>query len=164
MKRLTVLTAAFLAVSAVPAFAAISDQEFVTKASIDGNYAFQSALFATTASPDARVKAYADKSVADLTDLNARLNAIAALDRLNLPYAVDSRHDAMLKQLEVAKLRSDAQAQQLYVSQQKQTRDETIALYERYVAEGTNARLKDYAQAALQTLRAQQKAIAPLVR
>lgn len=164
MKRFTVLTAAILAVSAAPAFAAMSDQEFVTQAAIGGKYEFQSGLFATTAAPDARVKAYADRTVAERTDLNARLNAIAARESLSVPYALDARHDDMLKKLEAAELQSDGHAQQLYVVQQKRVRDETIALYERYVAEGTNVRLKDYAQTALPVLRAQQRAITPLAR
>ena len=65
MKRFTVLTAAFLAVSAAPAFAAMSDQEFVTKAAISGKYEFQSAMFASTAAPDSRVKAFAQRMVVD---------------------------------------------------------------------------------------------------
>lgn len=164
MKRITVLAAAFLAVSAAPGFAAMSDQEFVTKAAIGGKYEFQSSLFALTASPDARVKAFANRMVIDHTDLNARLNAIAERERLSVPYALDATHDDMLKKLEAAELQSDGHAQQLYVTQQKKAHDETLALFERYVAEGKNVRLRDFAQAALPVLREHGRAITPLAQ
>ncbi len=164
MKRITVLTAALLAITATPAFAAMSDQEFVTKAGIAGKYAFQSALFATTASPDKRVMSYAQKTVEEKTDLNARLHAIARREKLAMPYALDAEHDDMIHALEAAELKSDGHAQDLYVTQQKKVRDQTIALYERYIREGTNVRLKDYAAASLSTLKEQDKAITPLAR
>lgn len=164
MKRFTVLTAALLAVSAAPAFAAMSDQEFVAKAAISGRYEFQSGLFATTASPDSRVKAFAKRMVTDHTDLNARLNAIAQRENLAVPYALDTAHDDMIHKLEAAELQSDGHAQQLYVTQQKTAHDATVALFERYAAEGTNVRLKSFAEAALPVLREHRRTITPLAQ
>lgn len=159
MKRIPMVVAALLAASTAPALAAMSDQEFVTQAANGGLYEFNSGLFATTSAPDPRVQALAHAIVKDHTDLNARLNVAAERDRLRLPFMMDEKHDAMVLQMQSAQLRNPGEAQQMFLSQQKTAHDQAIALYERYAQEGTNPRLKHFAEASLPTLREHQKAV-----
>lgn len=160
MKRLPIVVAALLAASTAPALAAMSDQEFVTAASIGNQYEFAAGEFASTAAPDPRVKAFAKQIAADHADIDAELNVVARLEKLPVPYMMDETHDAMVRKLQSAQLESSAaESQRMFVTQQKEAHDKTVAMYEQYAREGTNIRLKDYALASLPTLRAHQKTI-----
>lgn len=160
MKRIPIVVAAFLVASTAPALAAMSDQEFVTAASVSGQYEFESGLFASTSIPDGRVKAVATQLAKDHADVIAGLNVVARLEKLPVPYMMDETHDAMLRKLQTTQFEnSSADAQRLFVIQQKQVNDRTVAMYEQYAKEGTNVRLRDFAQASLPTLKANQKAV-----
>ncbi len=163
MKRLPIVVAALLATSTAPALAAMSDQEFVTAASIGNQYEFAAGEFASTAAPDPRVKAFASTIAAEHADIDAELNVVARLEKLPVPYMMDETHDAMVRKLQSSQLENPpAESQRLFVTQQKEAHDKTVAMYEQYAREGTNVRLKDYAQASLPKLRAHQKAITAL--
>lgn len=160
MKRIPIVVGALLAASTAQAFAAMSDQEFVTAAANGGLYEFNSGLFATTAVPDPRVKALADTIVKDHADINAELNVVAEREKLRVPYMMDNDHDAMVRKLQSTQLDGSAtQVQQLFLQQQKQAHDDAVTLFERYADEGTNVRLKDFAATSLPALRAHQKTI-----
>lgn len=163
MKPTTVLAAAFVAFSATPTLAAMSDQEFIDKAVIGGKYELESSRFALTAAPDARVKAFANRMITDHIEIDARLKAIAREDRIRVPSILDDQHHGMLLKLQSTQLEeSSGAAQRAYITQQAEAHKTTVALFEQYAREGTNPRLKHYAQAYLPTLREHHRAAAYL--
>ncbi len=155
MRRMAMVTAAILGLSLSPALAAMDAQEFVDKAYIGGMFETQTSRMALHLAGDTAVRDFARRMIADHGKANTDLKALAEAANLKLPASLDpARQDA----LDSLKSSGDAFTGRYVAAQQKDHR-ETVALFERYLAEGGNAELKGFARQVLPTLKQHQAAI-----
>ncbi len=149
MNRLlfSVTAAAIFACS--PAFAAEDAQTFVDKAANGGMFEVQSGELAVKKSKSAEVKKFAQMMVADHSEANKALKAIAQEEGLMLPASLDREHAAKIKTLQNA----DGQFDLPYVKAQLDGHQQTVQMFESYAESGDNAALKDFARKTLPTLK-----------
>jgi len=155
MRKMAMVTAAVLGLSLTPAFAAMDAQEFVDKAYIGGMFETQTSRMALHLSGNPQVRDFAHEMIADHGKANAELKTIAEGADLKLPTSLDPRHQDDLDALKSA----GAAFPGRYVAMQQKDHRDTIALFERYAAEGTNPQLKGFARQVLPTLKQHQAEI-----
>lgn len=155
MRKMAMVTAAVLGLSLTPAFAAMDAQEFVDKAYIGGMFETQSSRMALHLSGNPQVRDFARRMIAEHGKANAELKTIAEGADLKLPTTLDPGRQENLDALKAA---GDAFPGR-YVALQQQDHRDTIALFERYAAEGGNPQLKSFARQVLPTLKQHQTAI-----
>jgi putative membrane protein len=152
-RLLATLAGATAIAFALPALAADTAQGFVDKATVGGLFEVESSKLADTAAQDATVKDFAHMMVTDHTVANTKLGAIASEQQLDVPGALDTKHQAILDKLNAAKGGSFDQA---YVQVQRDAHDEAVSLFEDYAQDGDNASLKTFATETLPTLKMHQ--------
>ena len=148
MKRILLTTAASMALTA-SAFA-MDAQTFVTKAAIGGMYEVQSSELVKGEVQNAEIVSFADMMIADHTEANEQLAALAQQKGLEVPAELDEKHAQMIDALEEAEGQALAAT---YVDQQVTAHEEAVTLYEGFVAEGDDAELVAFAETTLPTLR-----------
>ncbi|MER9405299.1 DUF4142 domain-containing protein [Mesorhizobium caraganae] len=142
-------------VLAMPAFAADSAQDFVDKAAIGGKFEVDSSKIAQDKAQDQSVKDFAQTMIRDHGSANAKLQAVAGEQKLNVPAALDAQHQG-----DVDKLRSaQAPIDLAYVDMQRKAHADAVKLFESYARDGDNAALKTFAQQTVDTLKMHQQMI-----
>jgi len=150
MRHLTACLAAATAIAfASPALTAESAQEFVNKAANGGKFEVDSSKVAQGKLTDKSVQDFAQKMIDDHGAANAKLESIAAEQKLQVPSELDAQHKAELDKLQQAK----APVDQPYVALQRSAHSDAVALFEAYAKDGDNATLKSFAQETLPTLK-----------
>jgi len=150
MRHLTACLAAATAIAfASPALTAESAQEFVNKAANGGKFEVDSSKVAQGKLTDKSVQDFAQKMIDDHGAANAKLESIAAEQKLQVPSELDAQHKAELDKLQQAK----APVDQPYVALQRSAHTDAVALFEAYAKDGDNATLKSFAQDTLPTLK-----------
>jgi len=150
MRHLTACLAAATAIAfASPALTAESAQEFVNKAANGGKFEVDSSKVAQGKLTDKSVQDFAQKMIDDHGAANAKLESIAAEQKLQVPSELDAQHKAELDKLQQAK----APVDQPYVALQRSAHTDAVALFEAYAKDGDNATLKSFAQETLPTLK-----------
>lgn len=140
----------------LPALSADTAQDFVNKAAVGGMFEVQSSKLADGTASDNSVKEFATMMVTDHTAANTKLKKVAKEQKLTVPTALDSKHQAMLDKLNGAKGEAFDQA---YVQAQRDAHDEAVSLFEAYSQNGDNAPLKAFATETLPTLKMHQEKI-----
>lgn len=149
MRRMAMVTAAFLGLSLSPAFAAMDAQEFVDKAYIGGMFETQTSRMALHLSADPAVRDFAVRMISEHGKANADLRAIAEGAGLKLPAALDPQHQ---EDLEALKGAGDAFPGRYVLLQQKDHAAQ-VQLFQAYASEGGNPQLKGFARQLLPTLK-----------
>jgi putative membrane protein len=86
---------------------------------------------------------------------NAKLQAVAGEQKLNVPAALDPQHQG-----DVDKLRSaQGPIDPAYVDMQRKAHSDAVKLFESYARDGDNAALKTFAQRTVDTLKMHQQMI-----
>jgi putative membrane protein len=123
--------------------------DFVQEAAISDMFEIQSSKLAQTKLSGAE-KAFADRMITDHTKTTDELTAAAKAENVPLPQAMDSSHQKMLDKLTT--LNGDDFRRQ-YFSDQVSGHKDAVSLFERYAKGGEDAKLKQWAEATLPTLR-----------
>lgn len=153
--RLASLSIATAMVFALPALAAETAQDFVTKAAIGGMFEVQSSKVAQDKLQDQSLKDFAQKMISDHGAANAKLESIAGEQKLQVPSDLDSPHKADVDKLQSATAPVDAP----YADMQKAAHADAVSLFEGYAKDGDNAALKSFAADTLPTLKMHQEMI-----
>jgi len=122
---------------------------FAKKAAIGNMYEIQAGQLAEQKAQRNDVKQAAQMIVSDHQKAGDELKQTLGEEASSLPTALDSKHAQLLNQLKKA---SGQQFDPLYVRQQVQAHQETIALFRNYAKSGQNAELKQFAETTLPTL------------
>jgi putative membrane protein len=140
---------------ALPALAAETAQNFVTKAAIGGLFEVQSSKVAQDKLQQQELKAFAQKMISDHGAANAKLESIAGQQKLQVPADLDAAHKSNVDKLESATAPVDAP----YAEMQKAAHTDAVSLFEAYAKDGDNAALKSFASETLPTLKMHQEMI-----
>ncbi|TPJ52423.1 DUF4142 domain-containing protein [Mesorhizobium sp. B2-6-4] len=140
---------------ALPALAAETAQDFVTKAAIGGMFEVQSSKVAQDKLQDQSLKDFAQKMISDHGAANAKLESVAGEQKLQVPSDLDSPHKADVDKLQSAAAPVDAP----YAAMQKAAHADAVSLFEGYAKGGDNAALKSFAADTLPTLKMHQETI-----
>ncbi len=153
--RLSSLSLATSMVFALPALAAETAQDFVTKAAIGGMFEVQSSKVAQGKLQDQGLKEFAQKMISEHGAANAKLESIAGEQKLQVPAELDAPHRSDVDKLQSAKAPMDAP----YANMQKAAHADAVSLFEAYAKDGDNAALKSFASQTLPTLKMHQEMI-----
>jgi putative membrane protein len=118
---------------------------FVKKAALGGMTEVEAAKVAQSKAQDAKVKAFADRMVKDHGKANTELAAIAKGKGLEVPMALDTEHQAMVKELSG---KSGAEFDAAYSQHMVKDHAKTIALFEG-AAKSSDAELAAFAKKTL---------------
>jgi putative membrane protein len=129
---------------------ALTDQQFVTKASAASLAEVNLGNLAVRNAANADVKKFAQTMVDDHTKANQELNAIADKNRLIPAPREDDAHRMLGDRL--ARL-SGANFDREYISAMVKDHDEAVPLFEREAKDGQNKELKEFASKTLPTLK-----------
>jgi putative membrane protein len=140
---------------ALPALAAETAQNFVTKAAIGGMFEVQSSKVAQDKLQDPNLKDFARKMISDHGAANAKLESIAGEQKLQVPADLDAAHKGDVEKLQSASAPVDAS----YADMQKTAHADAVSLFESYAKDGDNAALKSFASETLPTLKMHQEMI-----
>lgn len=127
----------------------ITDDLFVTKATIGGMYEVQAGQLALQKSQTQNIRDIANKIVTDHTAANEKLKALANQKGMTLPTSLDAKHQAMydkLNGLDGTAFDSEFTTQQIAAHQK------AVALFQAQAAGGKDADLKKFASDTVTTL------------
>ncbi|TPM94903.1 DUF4142 domain-containing protein [Mesorhizobium sp. B2-1-3A] len=153
--RLAALSLATAMALALPALAADTAQDFVTKAAVGGMFEVQSSKVAQDKLQDPNLKEFAQKMISDHGASNAKLEGIAGEQKLQVPTELDAPHKSDVDKLQSAAAPVDSS----YVDMQKAAHADAVSLFESYAKDGDNATLKSFASETLPTLKMHQEMI-----
>ncbi|CCV05616.1 exported hypothetical protein [Mesorhizobium metallidurans STM 2683] len=140
--RLASLSLATSLVFALPAPAAETAQDFVTKAALGGMFEVQSSKVAQDKPQDQGLKDFAQKMISDHGVANAKLESIAGEQKLKVPADLDAAHKSDLDKLQSG----TAPVVASYADMQKAAHTDAVSLFEAYAKDGHNAALKSFAR------------------
>lgn len=158
--RLASLSLAASMVFALPALAADTAQDFVTKAAIGGMFEVQSSKVAQNKLQDQSLKEFAQKMISDHGAAKAKLESIAGEQKLQVPADLDAAHKSDIDKLQSGAAPVDAP----YADMQKAAHADAVSLFEAYAKDGDNAALKSFASETLPTLKMHQEMIEKVAR
>ena len=124
----------------------VTDVEFVAKASVGNTFEMEEAKLAVERATDPRLKAYAQKMLADHGDAMKNLQDAAGKAGSKSEMMLDKSHQAMVDNL---KQFNGADFDKIYVADQIASHAETVALLSDYKQNGQNAGLKSWTNEAL---------------
>lgn len=136
----------------VPALAAETAQVFVTKATAGGIFEVESSKIYQRKTTDQDIKNFSQMMIRDHGAANAKLETIAAEQKLQVPADLDAAHKSKLEALRT----NNSGLDQNYVEMQRDAHSDAIVLFESYAKEGDNTPLKAFAGETLPTLKAHQ--------
>lgn len=127
-----------------------SSEEFFKKAAVGNMAEINAGRIATEAAANDSVKKFGEMMINDHTKALNELISIAKERNVTLPEFVDSTHKTAMDKLMNLKGKTfDFE----YMQQQVKDHKETITLFEKQVASGTDEKLKAYAQKYLPAIR-----------
>lgn len=132
--------------------AAISTQDFVTKAAISGMFEVESAKLAQQKDKQKQDQKFAKRMIKDHGKANDQLEAMVKGGKVEaqLPTALDSEHQQKLDELQ--KL-SGREFDKAYDDANKAGHEDAVALFQNYSQNGDNPQLKQWAAKTLPTLK-----------
>jgi putative membrane protein len=150
MMKSLVVGAALLVGSAGIAFAqAMSAQDFVDQAASGGMFEVQSSELALERSQNADVQAFAETMIADHTENNEALMAIAQEQGLTVPEEIAGPPADHMQAVEAAE---GDDFDSVYVEHQVAAHQATVELFQTYAESGDVEPLVAYAESSLPTL------------
>jgi len=133
------------------AAAAPTTEAFLKQAAAGNRFEIDSSKLALSKSSSTDVKAFATQMVTDHGEAAIKSRKAVFEAKLKAPSeALDDKHEAILKDL---RARNGTDFDKAYIDIQKQGHIETVALFESYAKDGDNARMRQFAQELLPTLR-----------
>ncbi|TPI45060.1 DUF4142 domain-containing protein [Mesorhizobium sp. B2-9-1] len=160
MRMLLVPSTAVALMLALPAFAADDAQTFVDKAAIGGMFEVDTSKIAQDNAKDQQIKDFAKRMITDHGAANAKLQKIAAEQKLQVPTRSDAQHKSDLERLQS----TTASLDQPYVEMQRKAHADAVGLFEAYAKDGDNPALKSFAAETLPTLKMHQDMIEKIAR
>ena len=138
--------------AAAPAMATPSTSTFLTNTAVANLFEIESSKVALAKTKNDKIKAFANQMVTDHTGAGTKFKQAAADAKLTPPAEkLDAKHQALLDDLK----KKDATAfDTAYVKAQHDGHVETVAMFEAYAKGGDNARMKQFANEMLPTLKA----------
>ncbi len=126
-------------------------QDFVTKASLAGDFEIKSSELAKSKSKNPEVLSFADMMIADHTAAAKKLEATAAAAGVAPDKTKTSPYTDDMKDLEETKPDEfDAE----YIKKQTEAHEEAVSLFKGYADKRDDAKLKQFASETLPTLQA----------
>jgi putative membrane protein len=156
------LVAGALLGTPVPAHAqqaAVSAQDFVAAAASSNKFEARSSKMALKASTNKDVKSFAQEMIDDHSRASKGLKAAAKAENMEIPKALDDKHQAMLTALEGKK---GAEFDRIYIDEQTKAHDEAVNLFTAYSQSGDKPKLKAFAAETLPTLKKHQEHVKKL--
>lgn len=133
----------------------LTDSSFVEKATQSNIEKATLSKIALQKSENKKLKKFAQKIVDNSSQTMEKLQSVAAENRLSAPQQLDADQKNMIAQMQQLK---GADFDQTYADIIQKTQDNTVALYDNAVGEGTlNVNLRVFANQQLPTLRENQK-------
>jgi putative membrane protein len=123
--------------------------DFVNEAAISDMFEIQSSKLAS-ARLTGSDRDFADRMIADHTKTTDQLTSEAKADNIPLPTAMDGSHQKMLDKLNGL---NGPDFKKQYFGDQVSAHEDAVSLFQRYGKGGENAKLKEWANATLPTLR-----------
>lgn len=154
MKKLfltTAFSAVLLGATSMGAWADMTAQDFVTKASTANMFEIQSSQLALERAEDPRVKGFAQEMIEDHVKAGESMKTALSQSKEGAKPA-DQLDDAHMKSLEQLKAASGAEFDTLYIAAQSQAHQDAVALFSEYASNGADPALKSFAETTLPTL------------
>lgn len=126
----------------------LSAADFVTKAAIGNQFEIQSSELARDRIRSDQVRQFADRMIRDHRAAGDRLKTAAG--NRTVPSRLDEAHQQKLEQIRSA---GENRTDRVYIDLQVQAHRDTVAMFDRYVQNGDDPRLKQFAQQSLPSLR-----------
>ncbi|MBT2187989.1 DUF4142 domain-containing protein [Sphingobium nicotianae] len=143
MKKLPLLAALASFAIAAPLYAATTAATYVAKAGGGDLYETQSSKLVLTTTKDAKVRAFADRMIADHAVSTAKVKAAAAKSKLTVAAPkLDAAQNAMMAELKAA---TGPARDKLYLQQQHKAHEMALALHQDYANSGDKPALKSAA-------------------
>ena len=149
MKPTLFLIALIAPCASVFAAPAQNDATFATKAADGGMAEVATGKLAAQHAQSPAVKSFGEQMVTDHSKANDELKAVAAKNAIDLPSAPSAKHQAAADKLAGFDGRAFDDA---YVKLMVQDHTETVALFKKEAATGSNADVKAFANETLPTL------------
>jgi len=137
--------------AAAPAMATPSTSTFLTNTAVANLFEIESSKAALAKTKNDKVKAFANLMVTDHTGAGTKFKQAVTDAKLTPPAEkLDAKHQALLDDL---KKKDGAAFDSAYVKAQHDGHVETVAMFEAYAKGGDNARMKQFANEMLPTLK-----------
>lgn len=152
----TFISLAFTATASMAAGKSISDQDFVTKASIANKFEIDSSNIALEKSNNSSVKEFAQRMVDDHTKTADDMEKALQSSKSNVKAAenLDDEHQKLIDQLQSA---TASDFDNKYLTMQRDAHKKAIMLFNNYSQNGQDNTLKGFAENTLPVLRDHQK-------
>jgi putative membrane protein len=138
--------------AAAPAMATPSTSTFLTNTAVANLFEIESSKAALAKTKNDKIKAFANLMVTDHTGAGTKFKQAVTDAKLTPPAEkLDAKHQALLDDL---KKKEGAAFDTAYVKAQYDGHVETVAMFEAYAKGGDNARMKQFANEMLPTLKA----------
>jgi putative membrane protein len=126
-------------------------KEFSEMAGRANNFEIAAGTIAEQKAQDPALKAYARHMIEDHTAMGIEMNnkAVLAGPQFTIPVTLDTKHQAMIDQLNAA---SGEQFDRLYVSQMRQSHKDTYELLNAFADRGNESNFQELAQDNVQTV------------
>jgi putative membrane protein len=134
-----------------PAMATPSTSTFLTNTAVANLFEIESSKVALGKTKADKVKAFANQMVTDHTQAGTKFKQAVADAKLTPPAEkLDAKHQALLDDL---KKKDGSAFDEAYIKAQYDGHVETVAMFEAYAKGGDNARMKQFANEMLPTLK-----------
>ena len=138
--------------AAAPAMATPSTSTFLTNTAVANLFEIESSKAALAKTKNDKIKAFANLMVTDHTGAGTKFKQAVTDAKLTPPAEkLDAKHQALLDDL---KKKDGTAFDTAYVKAQHDGHVETVAMFEAYAKGGDNARMKQFANEMLPTLKA----------
>jgi putative membrane protein len=138
--------------AAAPAMATPSTSTFLTNTAVANLFEIESSKAALAKTKNDKIKAFANLMVTDHTGAGTKFKQAVTDAKLTPPAEkLDAKHQALVDDL---KKKDGAAFDSAYVKAQHDGHVETVAMFEAYAKGGDNARMKQFANEMLPTLKA----------
>jgi putative membrane protein len=135
----------------VPAMATPSTSTFLTNTAVANLFEIESSKVALTKTKADKVKSFANQMVTDHTQAGTKFKQAVSDAKLTPPAEkLDAKHQALLDDL---KKKDGTAFDAAYIKAQYDGHVETVAMFEAYAKGGDNARMKQFANEMLPTLK-----------
>jgi putative membrane protein len=119
-----------------------TDRDFMMNAAYGNNAEIDAGSMAASKGTDSSVKMFGQMMVSDHSTAQTELQSVAAQTSVTLPTGLDSAHQAMKAQLQSM---SGHTFDSVYIHSQVMDHQKTISLFQNESSNGSNQRVKDYA-------------------
>lgn len=128
-----------------------TDKSFMTQAAYSNNAEVAAGALAASKSGNTEISNFGQMMVTDHTEAQTELSSLATSVSVTLPDGMDDAHIALINDLTI---NTGVEFDTLYISSQIKDHQEAITLFQNEINNGSNTRVKAYAQKYLPKLQA----------